>query len=355
MRKLYNLIILLFLIPSLGFSNGDKFAHTKQKNIKITYLVNPDVSLSITNSYGSITIMTWDEDKIDLDVTIKASSNNENWVNQRLSDINIDINALKSIVSATTIIESSKNKNGSNNNFEINYILKIPKNSTNVNLINKYGSIIIADLSLNTSTNINCKYGKLILGKLNGTNNTIQMDYCNNSNINYFNGGSITAKYSDLNIEQLNQLELTSDYTNLFVQEAKQIKYNSKYSKIIIQNIKVLDGLGNYLKIKIGNLNDNLKINTKYSDIAINNVTAIAHDVAILSNYSNVSLIYDENYTFDFDIAVRYANFKYENDLSFTNREETINSKKYNGYYKKKGSNTIKIASDYGNVSLIKK
>lgn len=354
MKKQFKHLFLLLLLPFLVFSNGGKFTHNKQKNVKITYLVNSDASIDITNSYGNITVITWDENKIDLDVTIKVSGNNENWVNQRLGDINIDINALKSIVSAKTVIGNSNSKsNGSNNNFEINYILKIPKNSATVTLNNKYGNIYTADLSSNT--NLFCKYGMLDLGKLNSSRNNIQMEYCNNSNITYLNSGLIIAKYSDLKIEQLTKLELNSDYTDIDIQEAKEVKYTSKYGSIEIQKIQNLEGLGNYLNIKVGNLNGNLNLNTKYSAIAISNVNAKAAVLEIASSYTNTKIQFDENYTFNFDITVRYASFKYENDFSFTNKEETNTTKKYSGYYMKKGTNVLKINSDYGNITLIKK
>ncbi|NRT15788.1 hypothetical protein HNP99_002148 [Flavobacterium sp. 28A] len=354
MKKQRKYLFILFLIPFLMFSNGEKFTHTKQKNIKKTYLVNTDASLAITNSYGSITVIPWDEDKIDLDITIKVSSNNEKWINERLNDITVDISALKGLVSAKTIIgNSSSRNNGSNNNFEINYIIKIPRNSNNVNLNNKYGSIICTDLL--SSTMIYCKYGKLTLGKLSSNNNDIQIEYCDNSSINYLNNGTIIAKYSDLNIQQINKLDLTSDYTDIDIQDANEVKYTCKYGDLNFQNIKNLDGLGNYLKIKVGNLNGNLKINTKYSDILIHTITAKASAVAIVSNYSNSTIGFDENFDFNFDVILSYANLKYSGDLTFINKEETNNTKKYSGYYKKKGSNLIKISSDYGNVSLIKK
>ncbi|MEP6803827.1 MAG: hypothetical protein ABI892_04835, partial [Flavobacterium sp.] len=137
MKKHYNILILLLLIPLLGFSNDDTFV-SKQKNIKKTYIVNSSAGIDIDNKYGNITVSTWDEDKIDLDITIKVSGGNEDWVNEKLNSIDINITALKSLVSAvTTIGNSSLKSKGSGNSFEINYVIKIPKNGS-VKLNNKY-------------------------------------------------------------------------------------------------------------------------------------------------------------------------------------------------------------------------
>ncbi|WP_233566183.1 hypothetical protein [Flavobacterium sp. 81] len=127
MKKHYNLLILFILIPILGFSNDDNYI-SKQKSIKKTYIVNSNAGIDITNKYGNITVSTWDEDKIDLDITIKVTGGNENWVNEKLNSIDVDITALKSLVTAVTNIGSSSFKSkGSSNSFEINYVIKIPK------------------------------------------------------------------------------------------------------------------------------------------------------------------------------------------------------------------------------------
>ena len=75
MKKHYNILILFILIPFLGFSN-DETVISKQKNIKKTYIVNSNAGITIENKYGNISVSTWDEDKIDLDITIKVTGGN---------------------------------------------------------------------------------------------------------------------------------------------------------------------------------------------------------------------------------------------------------------------------------------
>jgi hypothetical protein len=71
---------------------------------KKAYYVNPNATLSIDNSYGTISVTTWNEDKIELDISIKVSGDNVNWVNQRIRTIAVDIVALKGMISAKTIL-----------------------------------------------------------------------------------------------------------------------------------------------------------------------------------------------------------------------------------------------------------
>ncbi|WP_281233370.1 hypothetical protein [Flavobacterium gelatinilyticum] len=351
MKKHYNLLILLLLIPFLGFSNDDTYI-SKQKSIKKTYIVNSNAGIDIDNKYGNISVSTWDEDKIDLDITIKVNGPNENWVNERLNSIDVDITALKGLVSAVTNIGNSSLKSrGSNNSFEINYVVKIPKNGS-VKLINKYGNI--STLNLEAATDINCKYGKVTLGKLNGPNNQIEISYCQNSSIDYIKTGNIDAKYSGLKINDSGNLNLNASYTDVNLNEGQNIKYDCNYGTFKFQKINSLNGSGNYLTISIGEVSSNLNFDTNYSKINIGTMSDKAGNVSINSGYTDISLGYAVNYAFDFDISARYSNIKHDNNLEVSVSEIKSNSKRISGYYKKKGQNKVNITSHYGNISLVK-
>jgi hypothetical protein len=351
MKKQYNLFLFLVLIPFLGFSNDD-FTYSKQRNIKKAYIVNSDAGINIDNSYGTVFVTTWDEDKIEIDVLIKVSGDSEKWVNQKLAGIDVDFIALKSMVTAKTVFVNTNTKgNGRNNNFEINYTIKIPRNGT-VKLNNKYGNISTSDLF--STTDINCKYGAINLGKLNGNSNTIQIGYCSNSTIEYLKNGAITSKYSELKIDAVSKLDLLSDYSEIEIIEGNDVKYNSKYGSVKIQKVNSLDANGNYLSIDIGSLSNQLKLYTKYSNVSIDAIQAKANNVTIMAGYTGVDIGFQPNYVFDFDVTVKYADFKYGNELDVSSKEETNYTKKVSGFYKKKGVNKITIISDYGNVKMFK-
>lgn len=351
MKKLYKLLFLFLLIPSLGFSNDDTFI-SKQKSIKKTYIVNSNAGIDINNKYGNITVSTWDEDKIDLDITIKVNGPNENWVNERLSSIDVDITALKSMVSAVTNIGNSSLKSkGSNNSFEINYIIKIPKNGS-VKLVNRYGNILTSNIE--STSDISCKYGKVALGKLNGSSNQIEIAYCQNSTIDYIKAGSVDARYSGLKINDSGNLNLTANYTDVNLGDGQNIKSDCNYGTLKFQKINSLNGSGNYLTIIIGEISSNFSYDTNYSKINISTMTEKAGNVSINSGYTDISIGYVPNYAFDFDISARYSNIKHDNSLDISVSEVKSNSKRISGFYKKKGQNKININSNYGNISLIK-
>jgi len=352
MKKHYKLLILFILIPFLGFSNDDTFI-SKQKSIKKTYIVNSNAGIDVDNKYGSISVSTWDEDKIDIDISIKVTGPNENWVNERLNNIDVDITALKSMVTAVTKLGNSSLKSkGSNNSFEINYVIKIPKNGT-VKLMNKYGNITV--LNLEGASDITCKYGKVTVGKLNNTNNRFTIEYCQNSSIDYIKNGIVEARYSGLKINDSGNLNLDTNYTDLIVSDGQNIKYDCNYGTLKFQKLNSLSGSGNYLTISIAEISNSINVDANYSKINISTITSKANNVNITSGYTDVSLGYDTNYAFDFDINTKYGNIKNDNSLEVSVSESKSTSKRISGFNKKKGQNRMSINSNYGNVTLIKK
>lgn len=352
MKKQFKIVLSLFLLlPFLGFSNDD-FNYTKQKVINKAYHVNSDAGINIDSSYGNIFVTTWNEDKIEIEVVIKVSGNDEKWVNEKLAGIDVNFTALKSMVSAKTIFGSlSTRTNGRNNSFEVNYTVKIPKNGTS-KLNNKYGNIGTGDLY--STTDIICKYGKINLGRLNGNSNTIQIGYCSNSTIEFLKNGAVTARYSGLKIDESNKLDLLSDYSEIEINQGNDIKYNSRYGSVKIKKLNTLDGNGNYLTIYAGSVANQLNLKARYSNVNIDNIQPKANNIQIAAAYTGIDIGFQNNYTFDFDVSVKYADFKYDNEISIYSKEETNTSKKISGYYKKKGENKVSITSEYGNVKLFK-
>jgi hypothetical protein len=347
MKKLYSLILLLFLT---GISNATEYQgkHNKQKTIKKTVDVNPTATLSVENKYGNVFVTTWDQDKIDIEVIVTISGDDEKWVNARLASINVEFAGNSSSYSAKTIFDEQKNY-GKKSSMEINYTIKIPKKG-NLKVKNNYGNIITHELF--GSTDILCKYGKITLGKLNHSSNTIQIEYCSKSNIERINNGNVIAKYSDLQISDYNSLDLNSSYTDVVLTKGTNLKYVSKYGKLLIGSVANVGGSGDYMTIKVNELNGSLNINTKYSNLTVNAISSAAKDLTINAGYTNVFLSHDSNYAFDFDVTTKYGNFKSEAPLEYNSRIETNSSKTFKGFHKKSGSNQVTINSSYGNISL---
>lgn len=360
--KLYSILFILLLAPAFLMATNPtepKSKHTKEKTIKKSFSVNSDATLKVDNSYGNLNIITWNENKIDIEVTITTDGNNLDKVQQKLDEITVDFKASPSLVFAKTIFNKNKsnswwNWNGNNKvNMKINYVVKMPV-SNSVDLSNDYGNINLDKLEGNA--NISCDYGKIITKELMGESNRLNFDYTSGCYFDYINNGYINADYSGFTVSKSKNLKINADYTNSEVEAVESIEYNCDYGNMKIKKANNIKGSGDYLNVMIGEVYQNVKIDADYGSIKIEEMTAGAKNLEIDGEYTGIKVGYNANYQFQFDIDLEYASLSGGDDFTFTSKEKDGSDKKYVGHYGGQSSgNYVKISSDYGGVTMHKK
>ena len=363
MKRQFKILTILLVVPTLMLAAANpkfKGKHTKEKKINKEYTVSADATVEIDNSYGNVDIVTWNENRVVIEVLIRTNGNNEEKVMSRLNDIDVEFEASNSRVSAKTIFKGKKNNSwsfwGKNKNnhvkMEINYSVKMPVRNS-VELDNSYGAISLNELNGNAS--IDCDYGQLNIGDLNGDQNSLNFDYTNNSTIGYMKNGSINADYSNFTLERTGDLDINADYTNSEILQAVDVTYNCDYGKLKIGSVNSVNGRGDYIPLRIQTLNGDLTVNSDYGSITVETISGQGGDITISSDYAGIKLGYDSDYSFDFDIELSYAGLSGKDDLEMQHSHSSNNKKSYKGHHGTKGSgNTITINSSYGGVSLKK-
>ncbi|WP_100615880.1 hypothetical protein [Confluentibacter citreus] len=358
-RVLQYKLLAIFLLPlfiSASEIPADK--HTKQKTIKQEFSVGTYATLKIDNSYGNLNVITWDENRIVIEVTVTTSGNDEEKVINRLNDITVDFNASTNYVSAKTNFSSDKSKSwfnwGKNNNvnMKIDYIIKMPI-TNNVDLNNDYGNINLDKLK--GYSKINCDYGKITTKELLGDSNKLSFDYTKNSYFEYIKNAEIHADYSSFTVSKAVNIELYADYTDSKIEEVENIKYTSDYGNIKVSKANNVTGKGDYLTVIIGDVYKNIEIASDYGSIKISRLMENAGNVSIRSNYTGINIGYAPDYHFSFDINLEYASLRNSDGLEFLKKRMESTTNYYSGFYGNANSgNMIKITSEYGSVSLIK-
>lgn len=165
----FKTLLILLMLPALVFSNNNwkKGKHTKEKTIHKEFDVNSDAMVKIDNSYGNLDIVTWDENRVVIDITITTNGNNEDKVQDKLDKIDVDFSSSSTLVSAKTRFGKSSKSwfswGNSNVNMKINYVVKMPITNS-VDLENDYGSINLDKLE--GKAIISCDYGKITTKEL---------------------------------------------------------------------------------------------------------------------------------------------------------------------------------------------
>jgi len=355
-----NFLFLLMLVPLTLSAGKDKLGgkYTKEKTIKKEFQVSSNALLKIKNSYGNLNLTSWNEDRIIIEVQVKANGNNEERVQERLDEIDVDFESSSSLVSARTLFGDRNNNWGwkwnkkKNVNVQVNYTIKLPvKNS--IGLSNDYGNIYLD--RIDGHAKISCDYGKMDIGELRGRNNELRFDYTSRSSFEYINSGEIIADYSGFTIEKAGDLTLRTDYTNAIIHEMGNLEYASDYGSIEANKVNNVKGNGSYIGVKLGVVHGNVSLNSDYGSVKINEMASDAGDIKIQSDYTGIKIGYDSDYFFDFEISTEYAGVSGKDDFEINISRVKSTEKYYKGYYGRKNSgNTVFINSEYGGVTFFR-
>ncbi|NOR26918.1 MAG: hypothetical protein GQ540_00140 [Lutibacter sp.] len=355
MKTIYKIVLIIFLIPLTITATDKKGKYTKSKTINKEYKVSKDATLNVNNKYGNITIASWNENKIVIDITITTNGNDEDKVEKRLKQIDVEFEASSSNVSAKTIIEkNSSNWNlwGKNNNvnMQIDYIIKIPV-TNNVDLNNDYGAISLDKLE--GTSKINCDYGKLTIGELLNANNHINIDYTNKSTIDFMKDGEINADYSTLHVEKSGKIKLNADYSHISFGKLESLNYNCDYGDLKIENCESLIGNSDYMHTTVGKLREMGDLNADYGSIKIKELDTNFKSIKLTSSYTNVKFGVSSSASFNITASINYGEFKFDEGFTFTKEIKKSTSKKYEGYFNSSNSNSsIILKTSYGNVTF---
>ncbi|KQC29442.1 hypothetical protein [Flagellimonas eckloniae] len=356
---LYKYVLMaLTLIPlSLGATTGKMGGkYTKEKTIKKEFSVNANALFKVKNSYGNLNITSWNENRVVIEVHIKTNGNNEEKVQSRLNEIDVDFETSSDLVSARTLFGEKENNWGwkwgkrNNVNVQVNYTIKLPVKN-NINLSNDYGNIYLN--RIDGHAKINCDYGKIDVGELRGRNNELRFDYTSRSSFEFINSGEIIADYSGFTIEKAGNLIVRTDYTNAVIKKMEDLDYNSDYGSIQVDEVNSVKGNGDYIGIKLGTVHGDVAITSDYGSFKIAQMAPDAGDLNIKTDYTGIKIGYHPEYHFDFDITTEYAGVSGKENFEIQVSKEKSTEKYYNGYYGSDNSgNVVYITSDYGGITF---
>jgi len=355
-RQIQLIMAVMMIIPSLSFGNPlDKnWDYEKTKTIKKEYNVNANALLRINNKYGNVDVISWDQNRVEIEVTITVKGNNESKVIDRLKRINVNFTNSSSEVSAKTILENSSNswfKSNNNMNYQIDYKVKMPvTNSANLN--NDYGTISLNEIKGKAS--INCDYGKIIIGSLFHEENSINIDYTSDSEIEFMNGGRINADYSKFRVTKAKNIDLNADYTDSVFENVEALDFSCDYGSIEVENANDIDGSADYLTMRFGKIYKNLSIEADYGSIKIEKMMKGFESIRIHSDYVGIKIGLDDDVAFNFTAKLSYGGFDYNgDDITYLKKIVKSSSKYYEGFVKQENSGgNVEISSEYGSVKL---
>ncbi len=278
-------------------------SNEKTKNYTKTYEVSSSDNISIENSFGQTKLVTWASNKVEVDVEIKASADNDEKAQKLLDAITIEDGKSGSRVFFKTNINSNnKGGKGSHTKMEINYIVHLPANNP-LNLKTQFGDTYLPDYT--GAADIEVKFGSLKAGNL-------------------ANAQNLSVQFGKADIESVANSTIKVGYSTFSIK---------KFGGDIDAKFDFCDGG----EINLDNTVKSLKI---------------------ANNYSTVKINADKNLSADFDIETHFGEFKNHSGYSITEEKEKEGewkSPKFDYHFTGKAGNgdiKVRIKSNFGNTTI---
>ena len=341
----YLLTVLLITAGPVLFGQVEK-----TKTVTESYKVGADTRLEIDSRYGKIHIDTWDQNVIDVEVTVTAKRRSERRAEELLDKVDIDISGGEnsSYIRFKTSIDGSIN-NRSDENFKIDYKVSMPKVNP-LMVSHRYGSFYLDDLDADVDLRI--KYGNMRVEKVTG-DFEVELSY-GNGEIDELGSGNMEINYSRMDVEKAQDLDLESKYSNVSIGTARDVDVNNRYGKLELDKVDIIEGESRYGGIQIESLVKGLVMEVQYgSGISVDHVDSGFDRIDIESSHASSDLTFEPGVNATVEGKFRYCDLKYDDgdvDFKYINTGNT--SREYRGNIGSGGNSKIKLYSSYGNIRI---
>lgn len=334
--------------------------NSQMKIIKKDFPVNANTKFELSNKYGNVNIVNTTNPTLTIEVNVKVNIRDKERGAAILEMVNIEISQDGDIVRAETHLEDDFSKmfrgfNMGDGGLEINYSISMPK-TVPLNLSNKYGNVFVDELT-GTST-LDIKYGKLTANKIIHDSkeplSKIYLSYSNGS-IQETKWLELDIKYSKINITESKALAVMSKYSKVYVTNGSSIVSESKYDTYEIGKLNNFITTAGYGHFTISELSGKLQVDTKYTDVIVDKISAGFESIKVTNSYGTYKLAIDPGSSYKLNAYGKYCEIVYPQAGARVNRFDENSEMKVNGIIGGNGNPAAEVSvnSHYGNIRLV--
>lgn len=337
-------IIILSAFAALSLQASDEFT----KKISKSFDVNKDATLSVKNKFGKVHCENWDKNSISIEVTITVQASNQEKANKYFEKIKVDITGSISLVTAVTSMEDNVFGKGSNE-FSIDYMINMPR-SVNVDLNNKFGDIILAEVG--GTSKINLGYGTIDVKKLTGSASTIDIEF-SDGYIGYIKSADLDLKYSDLKIDEIGDMTAESKFSELNIGKIDVLTLESGYDEDYIGSVRNIDVEADFSDVEIRMVEQTLTANFDYGELKVKEVGKTFKLVDISNSFSDANIGFNPESSYRISATVKMGDFTYPQDRAkLSVVEMSYTSSKYEGLVGGNSDTQSKVMIDSENSGV---
>jgi hypothetical protein len=168
--------------------------------------------------------------------------------------------------------------------------------------------------------------------RLEGTS-SIALSFANGM-IKSLGSSNMKLSYSDLTLNEVGQLDLESKSSKLNVDSVNVVKINSRRDKLYFQQVEYLYGQSNFSQVWVYDFLRESDVYMKYGKLIIEHVQPQFSKIYVESDYTDITLMFDEEASFAFDI------FHHRKSVLRLPGEKSLEEESFDGkdHYKTVGS-----------------
>lgn len=296
----------------------------KVKSYSKSYPADANDVLQISNSFGKVVVNTWTKKEFKVDVQMKFSADDEDYVNNMINGSSISDSKDGSIVSFKTIL--ARNNSHGNNHIEVNYTVYMPAGNA-LDLTNKFGNVVLPDLS--GKVNVAISFGNLTAQQLTNSENNIQIKYTQEgtSSIAILNGGKFRLGFGKLKAGVFNNVDADISFSVITIDRLKNsASFRIKYGE----------------GVNVGTIDKSVK------------------NISFNASFSKIKLDFKDSENFNFDVTTKNGDFNYNDDRTKVTAKTPADgergwssTKTYKGYIGKDNSDgKVTINASYTDVKF---
>jgi len=351
--------LVIGLLSSAAYGQGETEVRSFMKSVS----VNKESWLELTNKYGTMHITTWDKDSAYVRVEMKAYATSDAKLKKMFEGISVNFAETKSLLKVQT--EFNQNINMIFENFkgmtskiisydsrvEINYYVNVPE-YLNIRIDSKYGDVVMENHSGDITAAVS--NGSFKANNLSRSS-ALTFSFCD-ATIRSVSSGKVMASFSEISIDDAGDLTISSVSSKYEFRRAANIDMESRRDKFLIDDAGMLKGSGYFTELRIGKLNRESNISTRYGKFNIDQISKGFDAININSGYTDVSLEFEENSSYTLEI--RHLNtFLVLPSKNIKTEQKTLNQDKkeyitYGTFGLSQGTAKVKIDAARGNIYI---
>lgn len=316
------------------------------REIKKTFVVNPDAKLILENKYGDIRISNSADNRVNITVVITTESRDLERATRFFEKVTIQFNNSTDLVEARTQFPEDMKIKGS---FRVDYIITMPV-TMSLEADNKFGDLVTGEIG--GKARIRIGYGNLEISKLSNSDNLIEIKF-GKSRIGWIKGAVMILKYSDFKGDYAGSLNLSSQYSNFSASKVIVLDATFEGGNLDLGSASVLTCRSKFSDVSIRLLDQKLDLTNSYGSFEINEIPAGFASLAVTNNYGNIDLGISASAGYQLDAEMHYCNLEFDHDRADLNYfNDSGHDQQVRGSVGSTPTSLVKVTSNYGNVSL---